>query len=702
MKKLSVKVVFLLICILCIIFIGTSFFVFAMRMKQEVTTIEETTNINHALYIQSMLDDTWDSVFDSSVKIFYDGVAKNLEDAQKLNEFLEMDAYKFVQNIQNYKVNNRFLEDIVMYYPASDHIIGSLGVFSAQTYWVASQLRETVMEYDVWFEYLFSAEKSGYSFMSHKVAPSIILRFNNGSRTDRQMAVKISTSEIERRMQWVNQDSSNCFLALVDECGFVYSSVGDYDTFVDSETNELLEIGSEYLCTQMESTIDGLFYLSVTEKSETYQVSSKMLVVAVGVLVISCLIAIVLAYALLYQYTAPLDQLVSFFSDDAHESRNEFELLDAGFRKMKAAQDQLLAVSNRQHIMLSQSFLNELLFKDFNEINTPETVAAFYSFSLENSCYQVMALRRPSGVSDEVILPLLLPDDDRINVYWTKSNESVDVFLLCFDDIGKARVFEAALRQSLPTAVLAVSAVVDSSDQIVTCWRDCAEKLNCLKGTAAAISGEHRNEKAGKYLEEFNNCLLRCDYEGAQQLGPSVYEHCIFAEDPFLLRCQNYHFVYGLLPRFFDRAEDALKKLAEAEGNQTEWVSALNYLLAHRDEEKSRCSSISGNEIVQQIKRIVDLQYDNPALDLRILSDTVGFSQSYVSRLFKEQCGVGVSQYINQVRIQHAKQLLLSGEENIKVIAIKVGFAGDTQFIRAFKRVENMTPGNFRSSNLGS
>ena len=49
--------------------------------------------------------------------------------------------------------------------------------------------------------------------------------------------------------------------------------------------------------------------------------------------------------------------------------------------------------------------------------------------------------------------------------------------------------------------------------------------------------------------------------------------------------------------------------------------------------------------------------------------------------------------------IKKAKELILLGNDSIKAISIKVGFSGDSQFIRAYKRIEGVTPGNFRSAN---
>jgi AraC-like DNA-binding protein len=49
------------------------------------------------------------------------------------------------------------------------------------------------------------------------------------------------------------------------------------------------------------------------------------------------------------------------------------------------------------------------------------------------------------------------------------------------------------------------------------------------------------------------------------------------------------------------------------------------------------------------------------------------------------------------MRITRAKRLLQEGDSSIKQVAEQCGFANGSQFILAFRRVEGMTPGEFRA-----
>ena len=83
-------------------------------------------------------------------------------------------------------------------------------------------------------------------------------------------------------------------------------------------------------------------------------------------------------------------------------------------------------------------------------------------------------------------------------------------------------------------------------------------------------------------------------------------------------------------------------------------------------------------------------------LNLEIVSNQIGYSQFYFSKLFKEQMGMTIHQYINEYRINKAKDLLAYSKLSVNSIATKVGFKNTLTFIRNFERIVRMTPSEYR------
>lgn len=84
-------------------------------------------------------------------------------------------------------------------------------------------------------------------------------------------------------------------------------------------------------------------------------------------------------------------------------------------------------------------------------------------------------------------------------------------------------------------------------------------------------------------------------------------------------------------------------------------------------------------------------------ITLEQLADLEHISKSYLSRRFKKHTGMTVITYINQLRIQTAKQLLINSTESVKEIAYQVGFESTKYFFSTFKALVGESPSSFRS-----
>lgn len=102
---------------------------------------------------------------------------------------------------------------------------------------------------------------------------------------------------------------------------------------------------------------------------------------------------------------------------------------------------------------------------------------------------------------------------------------------------------------------------------------------------------------------------------------------------------------------------------------------------------------------IAQIQRYIDQNYADQNLSVQMVADAFRISLPHLSRIFKKEYGTGLLDYINRYRIERAKELLLCGsEESIAAIATCVGFSSSQTLIRAFKRYEGITPGQYKQA----
>lgn len=81
------------------------------------------------------------------------------------------------------------------------------------------------------------------------------------------------------------------------------------------------------------------------------------------------------------------------------------------------------------------------------------------------------------------------------------------------------------------------------------------------------------------------------------------------------------------------------------------------------------------------------------------VADYVGYSHSYFSNLFKKEMECGFRTYLNRVRIEKSKVLLLSGKYTVPEICDVTGFPDQSTFGKVFKQETGVTPGRFRKIN---
>jgi two-component system response regulator YesN len=105
------------------------------------------------------------------------------------------------------------------------------------------------------------------------------------------------------------------------------------------------------------------------------------------------------------------------------------------------------------------------------------------------------------------------------------------------------------------------------------------------------------------------------------------------------------------------------------------------------------------NGITNKMIRYIEENYSKN-IKLSDISDSVYMHSSYVSKLFKKNTGMNLSDYITNHRIKIAKELLCDPQYKIYEVAYKVGFNGPKYFNKVFKSKTGMTPLEFRNRNI--
>ena len=123
-------------------------------------------------------------------------------------------------------------------------------------------------------------------------------------------------------------------------------------------------------------------------------------------------------------------------------------------------------------------------------------------------------------------------------------------------------------------------------------------------------------------------------------------------------------------------------------------VSMALYLSRNRDFNKS--------DVASQMNQAKIAVHENiSAITPEELARITCMSYSKFRKIFKEYTGFAPSQYIQEVRITMAKELLTNTSKSIKEIAIELGYENKDYFFTVFKKVTGNTPITYRRHTQG-
>jgi len=127
----------------------------------------------------------------------------------------------------------------------------------------------------------------------------------------------------------------------------------------------------------------------------------------------------------------------------------------------------------------------------------------------------------------------------------------------------------------------------------------------------------------------------------------------------------------------------------------------VELLLQSYNEYFEYVKSKDSKQTVHGIRAYIEENYTNPELSLNLISEKFKLNSKYVSQIFKEQLGINFADFLIELRIARAKQLLLVTSSSINEISAQVGYEIPLSFGRAFKKHVGVSPSDYRKNMCG-
>lgn len=248
---------------------------------------------------------------------------------------------------------------------------------------------------------------------------------------------------------------------------------------------------------------------------------------------------------------------------------------------------------------------------------------------------------------------------------------------------------------------------------------------NCFCKRLEAVTGKQYNlthffERCHRMGVGAGNSIYSCPFGLVNVLVP-VFDRGEYVAalqvGPFMLQDSEDLLVkHGLSDIDISSPDEALAKLLQflrtlPKGN-TDYLVALTrmakgllsdeYIDIHLEEEASPehvgAEKLEDFDLIYAIQQFVSNHYADPDISLDMVAKHVYVHPSYVSHIFADQFKIGFRDYINSLRIKHAKELLTTTKKPIGEICRIIGYSDHSYFNKVFRQREGMTPTAYRNS----
>lgn len=141
------------------------------------------------------------------------------------------------------------------------------------------------------------------------------------------------------------------------------------------------------------------------------------------------------------------------------------------------------------------------------------------------------------------------------------------------------------------------------------------------------------------------------------------------------------------------------ERIEEEMERQQEELKSLR-LLQVQQTDTSIDESLEENSLITKLKSLLKEThaYTDPAMNRKMLADMLGTNENYLRTAIKEKLGYTFNEYMNELRLNHAKKLLAlpSEEYTIETIAFESGFGTRSTLHRQFHNKYGLSPGEYR------
>ena len=634
-------------------------------------------------------------------------------------------VYEFTQNfktLRGYETIENYSDTFFVYFSGIDFVIKSGAALPSDSFYT-SHVDERMLSASEWKDFL-KTEFGGAFFCDRIFSEDNELLFARtlkvGYSEDTYVTAvyKINTDKILEEVQGLYHYEFGSF-SLSDSNGNIIVN-SNLENNPESDKNTSFTAISE---------VTGWKYTYTLPKSKAFGSGYKIFIIML-LLYLLCFVAglYLIKYFTRRNYQ-PIDNLMTLFSnEEGGQKEDEFSFLNEKITESLSHNMELNQELDSQNKMIREHLLSELLQghtpvgkrskTELEKLQFGEDdlySVLMYSFGNENIEELSMKQFVLCNVTDELFtnegmrFASTKKDEDIVYIVCAKEDtcdkiEEIVRFLYSFTEKEFEFTFYSALgephkeikgiHKSFNKAKRAVEYMIASEKAEFTRYNSVAESLK--DGYFYSVEVEAR----------LVNLLKANEQKKADNIIDEIFAKNI-SEDV------SVDSVRHLVVELFSTVKRLMMQYGRSvEKEYPEETYFIENIFESRDTEKMQqtirsiyaacCKDVfeapsHKDDLISGVMRYVNQNYSNQNLSLRHIGDAFSMNPDYISRKFREHTGKTMNDYIRDIRIEKAKQLLVESDELIADIAEMVGFTSYRTFVRVFTEVVGVTPNKYKN-----
>lgn len=495
------------------------------------------------------------------------------------------------------------------------------------------------------------------------------------------------------------------------------------------------------------SFINEWRYICITPFKAFMKKVDDIKVFLLYVVIISGILGVFLALFLSYRNYNPLRKLMLFLKIETLSAENDYSTYESEYEYIKGIvestvkeRENIKFIMEKQKPVFVSNILLRLMRGRMGDKNNFNDTLNFWKVDFISDIFLVQIINVDSLINRK--------GETEEYKNWAFSQFAINnIIISLLEDIGKAFIVEIDA-DKIGVVINIQNEYKDNMDVVLSNTLNIKEKLESSFPICCTIGVSNIHHGMKNISEAYSESITALNYKIVRGNGSIIaYEGIVESEEdyyyPIELEMQLLNFIKAgdfkridemlhkifqenfekrKLPLrlvrclFYDIMSTALKGLNQIkvdykdvfEGG-SDPASELSYCQTLDDMfdtirfiYKKICHYIGNNrkshnvKLKENITIYIKDNYNNCDLNVNTIASEYNLNPSYLSSFFKEQTNYNLVDYINCIRLENAKRLLKEEKLSINEIAVMVGYGNSHRFIRVFKKIVGLTPGDYR------